>query len=196
MDGNTPIDTAEPQFTQREATLISGADAKAINNWIDRGFLKLAETKDRRLTGRRLFSIADIAVIQTMHYCAKLIAIPPSASVEVASVVRQFIAEGMPRTKTKSGKTFKVWHICKVAMFEDEGDGEAQGRWSLQGIWQHPETGAFYHYNPEYYGEDDFTGFPHFPCIMLPTSDIAVRVFLACADLLIRDNGDPVVGDD
>lgn len=189
MDGDTPIDCFEPQFTQREASDISGADMKTINNWIDRKHLVLTEVSDRRVAGRRLFSIADIAAVHTMHYCTKMLDCPPAAAVEISAVVRDFMVEfGRERPKTPDGKHYKIWHICKRSVVGVPGTQSFNG-WHFQGIWQHPDSGAFYYHNPGIFGDEPFAGFPHFPCIMLPTSQLAARIFLKCSDLLLEDAG-------
>ena len=53
-----------------------------------------------------------------------------------------------------------------------------------------PETGAFYQYHPGLFGDDEPGGPPHFPCICVPTSELARRIFLACADRLIAEHPD------
>ena len=80
MNGDTPINAYEPTFTQREAAELSGVDNATINNWILRGFIKLTEVKDRRLAGRRLFAIADVAALEGMNYCVKCLDMRPEGA--------------------------------------------------------------------------------------------------------------------
>lgn len=177
MDGKTPIDCYAPQFTQREAADLAGVDMATINNWLLRGDFKLAESDGRR----RLFSIGDIAALHTMHYCVKMLDMRPAAAGYAGEIVRSFY-----RSPHAADKDFTVWHIVKKASAYGPGDGDG---WTAQGIWQSRETGAFYHYDPVAYGTDDPFGFPHFPCLSIPTSELAFRIFLHCCDTLMEEHG-------
>lgn len=179
MNGDTPIDCYAPQFTQREAADLAEVDMATVNNWLQRGDFKLAESEGRR----RLFSIGDIAALHTMHYCVKMLDMRPAAAGYAGDIVRNFY-----RTPHVATKEFTVWHILKKASLYGPGDGDG---WTAQGIWQSRETGAFYHYDPVVYGTDDPFGFPHFPCLSVPTSELAFRIFLHCCDRLMEERGAP-----
>lgn len=58
-----------PLFTQREAAELSGLDAKAISNWIDRGIIKLEMVNGRRQSGRRLFSRYQVLLFKIVAAC-------------------------------------------------------------------------------------------------------------------------------
>lgn len=175
MNGDTPIDCYAPQFSQREAVALSGADMATINNWMIRGDFKLEAAEGRR----RLFSIADIAALHAMHYCVKMLDMRPAAAGFAGNIVREYF-----RSSHRATADFPVWHIVKKASLFGPGDGDG---WEAQGIWQSRETGAFFHYDPKIFGTDDVFGFPHFPCLSLPTSEMAHRIFLLCADKMIED---------
>lgn len=187
MDGDTPIDCAEPQFTQREAAELSGADMATINNWIQRGDFMLPGDKGPR----RMFSIGDIAALHAMHYCVKMLDMRPTAAGFAGRVVRQYYGE------QGADKNFRIWHILtkrddpetNLGDFEDDELDDEPSGWQAQGIWQDRKTGAFFHYHPGIFGTEDPFGFPHFPCLSIPTSDMANRIFLKCADRLMEEHG-------
>lgn len=183
MDGNTPIDCYDQQFTQREASELSGVDMATINNWLQRGDYALAESKDRRLKGRRLFSVADIAALHTMDFCTRAMDMRPAAAAVAGRIVyRAFGHPGQLGERAEDGRAFEFWHLMHKTPFASLGfddDG-----WSIQGIWQDRKTGAFYHYDPISYPDEEPFGFPHFPCLSIPTSELARRIFLKCADHL------------
>lgn len=184
MDGNTPINCDEPQFTQREAAELSGADMATINNWIQRKDFELTSTEGTR----RMFSIGDIAALHAMHYCVKMLDMRPAAAGFAGRVVRNYYGEG------GASKEYRIWHILKKLDSElysyDEDEDEKSG-WQAQGIWQDRASGAFFHYHPGLFGTEDPFGFPHFPCLSIPTSDMAHRIFLTCADRLMEEHGHP-----
>ncbi|MEP7222653.1 MAG: hypothetical protein ABI673_08305 [Novosphingobium sp.] len=197
MDGDTPIDPYEVQFTQREASELSGVDNLTLNNWLQRGTWKLEKSKDRRLANRRLFSIADIAALHAMHHCVKQIDLPPATAAIAALPVYEFMRGPNPTAGLFSasivdcrpdndGNSLEVWHIFKKGGSIIGGSTED---WSVQGVWRDPKSGNLHQYNPHQY-PDEGAWLPHFPCILLPTSKIALRIFRTCSAYLIEQGDD------
>lgn len=187
MDGNTPIDCLEPQFTQREAAELSGADMASINNWIQRGDFELKEVRDRRLQGRRFFSISDIAALRAFNHCVKALELRPSAAAFAANVVREFYSDPELRDpgKTATGKHYRVWHMLARMTLIETGDGD----WIERPLWQDPESGVFYNDNPVMFAATMPFMFTDFASIIIPTSTIVNRTFLKCCDALSIDRG-------
>lgn len=186
--GNTPIDCYLPQFSQREASDLSGVSMPTLNNWLQRGDYKLAESEDRRLVGRRFFSIADTAALHTRDFCTKHLDMrPASASIAGGVVYNAFCDYRRVGEVRDDGQVFEFWHIMHKSPFPSIS---AIDGWNIQGIWQDRTTGAFHHYDPIRFPEEEPFGFPHFPCLSIPTSEIVRRIFLRCADFLQSENAE------
>jgi hypothetical protein len=187
MDGDTPIDCFLPQFSQREASDLAGVDTATINNWLQRGDFKLAEPGDRRLRGRRFFSVADIAALHTMDFCVKALDMRPGAAAIAGRIVHRAFGEAAFGEKREDGRVFEFWHLMHRTPFQTIGDEDG---WTTQGVWQDRQSGAFFEYDPIIYPNEEPFGLPHFPCLSIPTSEILRRIFLKCADHLRGDEGD------
>lgn len=190
MDGNTPIDCYQPQFSQREASQLSEVEATTINNWLHRGDYTLAEPDDRRLKGRRFFSIADIAAFHTMDFCIRSLDMRPASAAVAGQIVFKSFGDGtiMGDKDEVSGKRYEFWHIMHKTPFSVGAiDGWPDG-WSVQRVWKdRKKEGAFYQYDPISYPEEEPIGLPHFPCLSIPTSELARRIFLKCSDYLLAE---------
>jgi hypothetical protein len=188
MDGNTPIDVFAPQFSQREASEVADAPMPAINNWLKRGAFKFslqsqnAEPEDGS-PRRRFFSIADIARLHVMRFCTEHLEISPEAAAVAAQGVLEYFAGEMKEIAREDGTQFEVWHWAHRT-YDFQGGARY---WRIQGVWQDRATGAFYQYHPGLFADEEPAGPPHFPCVCIPTSQLARRIFLACADRLMAE---------
>lgn len=184
MDGDTPIDVFEPQFSQRDAARLADVPMTAINNWIIRKAFSFGNADSERENRRRLFSIADIARLHVMRFCTEHLDLSPEAAAVAASGVNEYMAGSMREIAREDGGQFEVWHwVHRSRAFEG-----GERFWKTQGVWQDPHTGAFYQYHPGIFSDEKPGGPPHFPCICVPTSQLARRIFLACADELIAEH--------
>jgi hypothetical protein len=170
MDANTPINVLEPQFTQREAADIAGVDMKTINNWIDRGHVTLSQVNDRRLTGRRLFSIQDVAYLAVVALCTKELGLQPLSATEIASaIVMEFLNGGV------NNPSYDVIHV---------GRRTPTGEWMFSFAYWDRETGVAY--GPG--GVRQPLPFDSEPFLVIPSSHLCRDVFLKCAALLNEDD--------
>lgn len=185
MDGNTPVNVDLPQFTQREASEVSGAEMKSINNLLDRGFFALTPVEDRRLAGRRLFSIRNIVFLKAMQHCSERLGLPPS----LASLLAHKTANelGSWPGKTEDGKHYRIWYLAYKAIAADVDVAE-DGGWHIQPVWQNPTSGILYQYQPSMFGEED-NALPLLESafIVFPASRLGNTTFLQCCKLLNED---------
>ncbi|WP_419825150.1 hypothetical protein [Sphingomonas sp.] len=186
MNGDNPINVFEPQFSQREAAEIAGVPMTAINNWLKRGAFKLEGDDGDQERRRRFFSIAGISRLHVMRFCTEHLELSPEAAAVAATGVNEYFAGEKREITDEDGTFFEVWHWAHRA--PDHLGGER--RWRTQGVWQEPTTGAFYTYHPGLFSDEEPGGPPHFPCVCIPTSQLARRIFLACADRLMADHQD------
>ena len=133
-----------------------------------------------------------------MHYCVKLIDLPAATAALAARPVYEFLRSDTPANfftgrpclsdcrPDENGKVLEVWHIFRKGGSILGGVGED---WSVQGIWRDRKTGNLHQHNPKIH-DDARPWLPHFPCILLPTSELAMRTFRKCADYLIGQNDD------
>lgn len=186
MDGSTPINCFEPQFSQREASEIAGVPMPTINNWVKREAFKLEGDEGDQARRRRLFSIAGIARLHAMRFCTEHLEMSPETAAVAAWGIAEYFQGKVREVARDDGSQFEVWHWAHRAPAFLGGER----RWRLQGVWQDPKTGAFYQYNPGLFGTESPGGPPHFPCVCIPTSQLARRIFLECADRMIADHAD------
>ena len=199
MDGNTKIDCYALQFTQKEASALSEVDMATINNWVHHGHYVLADKGANDGKARRMFSIADIAALHTMLFCVKMVEMRPAAAAEAGRLVYDFfrpsvlgalnLVPTIDDCKSQNGDGgYEVCHILKkswMGPFSDEGSDV----WHAQAVWQERNTKLMYQYNPRIYGDED-PFLPGFPCVLIPTSEISIRIFLSCSDFLLEENGE------
>lgn len=178
IDGNTPIDMSEPQFTQKEASQISGLPNKTINNWIDRGYLQLSTIGGRVIPGRRLYSIMDMIRMAVMCECNALASVPPSGLTEISNnIIHQVWTE----TERDGNGQLVRGASSYYVVHHDTEKGKTIGNW----YFQMPDGGDFYDRDPKLYSTTAQTvGLPRHACLMIPVSRIAGRVFLKATDLL------------
>ena len=190
MDGSTPIDVYEPQFTQREAAEISGADISTINNWIERDFILLKPSPDRRGIGRRFFNVEDIAYLALMYRCTVKLGLAPSVAHEICIPIFGFYELDHGRMPVlEDGSHLELWNVCEtmVRPARKLSDGRVfreQRVWKNRNVYRHPVSGLYFdsRLNP-------FQGFPKGPYIMLPISQTYYSIFLECCGLLGLDFG-------
>lgn len=182
MDGNTPINVFEPQFSQREASEISEVPMPTINNWLKReAFVLRAQAEGAK---RRFFSIAEIARLHAMHYCTQHLELSPEAAAVAASGLDEYFSGKLSEIVRDDGAQFEVWHWAhRRPSHVDSG-----WAWGVQGVWQDRKTGAFFAYHPGIFTDEEPQGPPHFPCVCIPTSELGRRIFLVCADRLIAEH--------
>lgn len=191
MNGDSPIHVFEPQFSQREAAEIADVPMPTINNWVKREAFRLEGDEGDQARRRRLFSIAGIARLHVMRFCTEHLELSPEAAAVAAAGVDEYFAGSIREISREDGGQFEVWHWAHRA--PDFFGGERH--WRTQGVWQNPKTGGFYQYHPGMFSDEEPSGPPHFPCVCIPTSQLARRIFLACADRLIAEHeeeGTPV----
>lgn len=73
------IDLNHPQFTQKQATEITSADLKTIDNYIQH-----RQVEPHRLEGRRLFSALQLIQIDLIARMADIFRIPPKTGAVLA----------------------------------------------------------------------------------------------------------------
>lgn len=199
MNDDTPIDCYEPQFTQSEASDLSGVDMVTLNNWLlpARKIWELKPAKDRKLARRRLFSVADIAALHAMGLFVKLIDLPPKTAKLAATPVYDFFRSANPSVvfsgapsiadcfPDENGDGMEVCHIFKKE-YVGAPDAQSDEGWSVQDVWRDPKSGNLYQYDPRVNTEEE-GWLPHFPCILIPTSELALRTFRKCADFLASE---------
>jgi len=187
MDGNTNFDPREPVFTQIEASEISGATMANINNWFLRTNFALPE-HEKLPAKRRLFSIVDVAKLEVMDFCVRMLDMKPEGAAYAATSIDRLML-GEHQQIEFEGKHLQVWHwIHRTPFGGSEALGDGPDGWTMQGVWRKSGNGPFYQYNPALYPEEEACGFPHFPCISIPTSTIFNRAFLKCTDILIAEH--------
>ena len=178
IDGDTPIDLSEPQFTQKEASEISGLPNKTINNWLDRGYLKLSAIGGRVIPGRRLYSILDMIRMAIMFECNALANVPPSGLTEISDHIIQQV--WMETERDIEGQRVREAYSYYIVNHDTE-EGRTFGNW----YFQMPSGGDFYDRDPKLYPTTaKVVGLPRHACLMIPVSRITGRVFLKAADLL------------
>ncbi len=74
----TELNHFKPMFTQAEACEIAALNPAWVNNWIARGHFELSEGDDRRLAGRRLFSVQDIVFFAAMAIAIEDVGMQPA----------------------------------------------------------------------------------------------------------------------
>ena len=184
--GNSQIDTKEPHFSQREAAGVSGVPMGTINNWIDREYISLSEPTDRRLAGRRFFSIRDIVVIRAMYYCTNRFGLPPSYAATIAHSIATNMTEGR-QPQGSDGKFMSTWFLVFRVL---GNDGKLADGWGHDYAAYDASTGQFLDYN-------DASKQPVNPVnivsgfLAIPSSKLANHTFLQCADILSQSAGNP-----
>lgn len=185
MNGDTPINVDEPQFTQREASEVSGAPMKTINNWLDREFFSLTQSDDRRLAGRRYFSIRNIVFLKAMQHCSDRLSLAPSLASQLANKCAAEL--GSWSGQAQDGSHFRIWYLAYRSNF----GGMATDGWAIQAVWQHPKSGLFYQYAPALFGEDEPMEPMESAFITFPASRLGNTAFLAATKLLSDDPDEP-----
>ena len=183
MNGDTPINVFEPQFSQREASELAEVPMPTINNWLKREAFKFSLQESERADRRRFFSIADIARLHVMRFCTEHLEISPEAAATSAHGVIDYFSGAIREISRDDGTQFEVWHWAHRNMMHDKA-------WTTKGVWQDRKTGAFFEYHPGLFSDEEPGGPPHFPCVCVPTSQLARRIFLACADHLLAEHTD------
>ena len=186
MDGQTKIDINQPQFTQREAAAVAGVPMGTINNWLDRGLVSLSETPDRRLAGRRFFSIRDIIRIRAMYYCTNRFGLPPSYATMIAHNIASDITS-FTLPKGADGRFMSTWYFVFRVLNADETLSDS---WGHDHVAYDAATGCFLDFN-------DASRHPANPVeiasgfLAIPSSKLANHTFLQCADILSQGAGNP-----
>jgi hypothetical protein len=185
MDGNTPINVFEKQFSQSDAAEVTGVPNSRINNWIQRGQFKLDVTETEGGRSRRFFSVFDIATLFIIDRIATGLEASPAIATVAADALREYIEQfhvGLP--KDSDGKPFQAWAwIWSSKLHPNE-------ELSLfnQLVWYKPEKG-FFKYHPLLIPGQAPVGAPHFVSISIPIMSIFNRIFMKCGDLLAQESG-------
>jgi hypothetical protein len=174
MDGNAPINIYEPQFTQKEACEVARVDSGTVNNWIERRHVRLAEIPDRRLAGRRLFSIVDITFLAVMGVCTRDLGMAPTSAVEWASSVVNEFSFILSNKDNPNRRRLDTIHI---------GQRLPDGAWSVGFAYYDRENGKFL--QP---GAEKTLDVHLRPALIIPSTRICTQVFLECSNLLMNED--------
>lgn len=177
MRDEDPTDFYFQQFSQRDACEIADVEMSTVNNWLQRGDFKLADAEDKRLKGRRLFAVADVAALYAMNFCVRWMDMRPAAAFIAGQIVHSSFRDNLFRPITDGeGHELTVWHLMHKTPFNDG--------WSIQAVWQDINTGKFYHYDPSVFGKAVPFGFPHFPCLTIPTTEMSREILTRSVQFL------------
>jgi hypothetical protein len=110
-----PLDLHEPIYSQAELCEVAGTDRITINNRIHSGVLIPGEVSDRRLQGRRLFSVITIFEVKLTTELVNCFRIPPSAAASIAKKTTDghqwmwVVARGMESKRPAEYVGFVYW---------------------------------------------------------------------------------------
>jgi hypothetical protein len=179
------FDLDEPQFTQREAAQITGAPMGTINNWLDREYLSLGKSPDRRLRARRMFSGRDIIFVRAMFYCTSRFGLPPAHAAGMAHRIAADSSMGLP--DNDQGEQMSTWYLLFRVL---DPSGNVSDEWGCDHVAFCKATGRFFDFN-------DASLQPVNPVeiaggfLAIPSSIIAQHTIAECADLLSQALGNP-----
>lgn len=183
----------EPAFSQRELVQISGVDSKAIDNWIERGVIKLTEHKKRHLKGRRLFSRIDILQVTIIGQMVRNLRMPPSSAPrlplaeEILNTVWVDMVDGLKRGADghiRVPSPLPVYHLCYAEPQAAAPPAEGP-RWFLRQLRLNAATGGFQSRSGE-----PFTKFPPHAFAIIPTQAIALYIIRETNKISYDGNGE------
>ena len=179
------INLNEPIFAQTELCDMARLEANTVNNWVRLNHVVPAPSTDRRMRGRRFYTLLECVKARIMGSCVERLAMQPAHAAEVAAHALQVIAKELPGEEIA---TIDVAVFSYLIVSQASGNVTVSTAYRWGKFAQAGADPTFYGMNPENYPAAMPVIFPLEAFAIVPITQLFREVFNAATEILEGDS--------